>query len=116
MLLKLKFFICFVLLTTALQAQLQYEPNAEKTNIQKKLLLRNAILNQQLTQNSNSPRSIKNSHHTLNYNPAFFCLIEDKIEASSKLPLRFRLGSLQEVDAKEGKGCGFQSRADKAEY
>ena len=35
---------------------------------------------------------------------AFFCRIEDAIAKSSKVNMKFRLGSVQYVDAMEGKG------------
>jgi hypothetical protein len=35
---------------------------------------------------------------------AFFCRIEDAIAKSSKINMKFRLGSVQYVDALEGKG------------
>lgn len=38
---------------------------------------------------------------------AFFCRIEAEIEQSSKLPVKFRLGEVQQVDQKEGKWKQF---------
>jgi len=41
---------------------------------------------------------------------AFFCRIEVKLEKSSKIPVRFRLGEVQAVDAKEGKWSQFRNQ------
>jgi len=41
---------------------------------------------------------------------AFFCRIEVKLEKSSKIPVRFRLGEVQAVDAKEGKWGQFRNQ------
>ena len=38
------------------------------------------------------------------YCPAFFCRVEDAIAKSSKVNFKFRLGSVNYVDALEGKG------------
>ena len=39
-------------------------------------------------------------------NLAFFCRQELKFEKATKIPLKFRLGSVQQVDYLEGKGQG----------
>jgi hypothetical protein len=44
---------------------------------------------------------IKRSHYTDNF--GFFCRKEFQFEARTKLPLRFRLGSLQQCNNLEGK-------------
>ena len=41
---------------------------------------------------------------------AFFCKIEVELEKSSKIPVRFRLGEVQAVDAKEGKWGQFRNQ------
>ncbi len=41
---------------------------------------------------------------------AFFCRIEVQLEKSSKIPVRFRLGEVQAVDAKEGKWGQFRNQ------
>ena len=50
----------------------------------------------------NKPKSIPNTFDA-NKLP-LFCKIEWKIQQASKLPVKFRLGELQQVEAKEGKG------------
>jgi len=115
MLLKLKCFLVLLLLSGAIHAQVAAEIFEGRSNIQKQQELRDIMLENKQPATIND--QVSNSNQlVLPYNPAFFCLIEDKIEAKSKLPLRVRLGSLPAVDAKEGKGCGFNSRADKADY
>ncbi len=110
MLLKHKFIIVFLFFASATQAQLKLESSVVKTDFHKQHELRNIMLDNAQVKSTN-PASL-----ALPYSPAFFCLIEDKIEAKSKIPLRFRLGSLQAVDIKEGKGCGFRSEADRNNY
>ncbi|WP_367389954.1 hypothetical protein [Lewinella sp. LCG006] len=39
---------------------------------------------------------------------AFFCRLEVKIESATKMPVRFRLGDVQQVDYLEGKFTGWR--------
>ena len=115
MFLKLNLLLVLLICSVAIQAQEDSAIAKDRSNFQKKQELRDIMLQNKQPATINNQVS-NNNQLILPYNPAFFCLIEDKIEAKSKLPLRFRLGSLPTVDAKEGKGCGFRSQADKSDY
>lgn len=39
---------------------------------------------------------------------AFFCRLEVKLESATKIPVRFRLGDVQQVDYLEGKFTGWR--------
>ena len=59
-----------------------------------------------------SPLPLSHSNYLFGKNNAktglaFFCDVEVKLEKSSKIPVRFRLGETQAVDKKEGKWKQF---------
>ena len=63
-----------------------------------------------------SPLTLSNSSPALKQQPlcystadlAFFCRLEVKIESATKMPVRFRLGDVQQVDYLEGKFTGWR--------
>jgi len=65
--------------------------------------LKSFLLNETRLGPSNSILHKNNSQNEL----AFFCRIEAEIEQSSRLPVKFRLGEVQQVDQKEGKWKQF---------
>jgi len=66
--------------------------------------LKQFILNDEMVITGNS---IFSSQYSMQVELAFFCRIESKIEQSSKVPVKFRLGEVQQVDQKEGKWKQF---------
>ncbi len=52
-----------------------------------------------LAEKSNVPTKVYIEHNKL----PFFCDLELKLEASSKIPVKFRLGEVQAVEKLEGK-------------
>ena len=58
----------------------------------------------------NYSNALGNFSSNKNNELAFFCRIEVKLEKSSKIPVRFRLGEVQAVDAKEGKWGQFRNQ------
>ena len=48
--------------------------------------------------------TISNNYYTQRF--GFFCNKELQFEKTTRIPLRFRLGSMDYVDRMEGKGCG----------
>ena len=95
---------------TADKVTLNWNQNGEKTFFPKYKIsgipvdLRNHILG-----DTNSGQI---GFHPTNPNGelAFFCKIEVELEKSSKIPVRFRLGEVQAVDAKEGKWGQFRNQ------
>jgi hypothetical protein len=58
-----------------------------------------------------SSSSLKPEQQPLCYSTAdlaFFCRLEVKIESATKMPVRFRLGDVQQVDYLEGKFTGWR--------
>jgi len=63
-----------------------------------------------------SPLTLSNSSPALQQQPfyysaadlAFFCRLEVKLESATKMPVRFRLGDVQQVDYLEGKFTGWR--------
>ena len=63
-----------------------------------------------------SPLTLSSASMTLQPQPlcystadlAFFCRLEVKLESATKMPVRFRLGDVQQVDYLEGKFTGWR--------
>jgi len=68
-------------------------------------MIKTSLLYLPRKQSQESVLKLNQAHLSFDKTPtAFFCRIEDAIAKSSKINMKFRLGSVQYVDALEGKG------------
>lgn len=95
---KVKQLVIFISLSfnslVALSQNIKATTNSDLNN--KYISLKNDML---LAEKSNVPTKVYIEHNKL----PFFCDLELKLEASSKIPVKFRLGEVQAVEKLEGK-------------
>ena len=87
----------------ALKAKEFILKNSVKTSFYPQFLLQSNTLSHALqeTNHNSSKQVIPSNFYTNNF--GFFCKQELRIEKATKIPLRFRLGSIQQCNYYEGK-------------